>query len=227
VGQDWLKVNQLAFSPSGYLLDTFRRRRRSSSVSLNLFLILVALLGLVAALWVQVRAMGADPAAFARSRRRAGMGLAALLLLIALVHFVNSGIPARWLSATQVDGSWGAVAIDGRRVRPEAYSISIASGAVSGGHDDCNSWSFSDEPPRADGERMIFTTLVACPEDDPIRRAYWALATAPGVTPELRPDGKLRIAARGHEGIFRRCRWERRREPGGASGSGSRFCVME
>ena len=68
---------------------------------------------------------------------------------------------------------------------------------------------------------MIVSTLVGCPENDPVRRAYWALASADDATIALQGDGRLRVASRRHEAVLRRCRWTR---PGPRA---SAACVVE
>ena len=188
-------------------------------MSLDLALLLVGLTGLGIAVWSQVRALDAGEAEFRRRRKRSGIALGGLVLLLGAGVFVSSGVPADWLLAEKEDGGWGGVSIDGRPVSAADYRISVKRGRITGGRDGCNDWHYTDDPPAPDGGRMIFSTLVACPEDDPLRRAYYRLR-AEGV-PQLRPDGSLRLAAGGHEALFRRCRWLR--EPG----SGMRVCALE
>lgn len=194
-------------------------------MTLSLLLAAVAVLGLFGAMWVQVRAMRGDAAAFRRARRRSGLALLGLLLGIGLVHALATGTLRPRLFVPEEDGSWSIVSVDGRPVPGGAYTIGITDGKVSGGRDDCNYWGFS-EPADASGERMIETTLAGCPEDDPVRKAYWALATAPAVRIELRPGGWLRIAARGHEAMLRRCEWMEAPLPEGTSGTGPQACVV-
>lgn len=121
-----------------------------------------------------------------------------------------------WASilAPEMDGDWTAISIDRRSFKPERYRISIRAGAVSGGRDDCNDWGYAEERDQ-NGERMITSTLVGCPEGDPMREAYWALVYDPQF--DLRPDGRLRVRGRGHEAVLIRCRWQRVHEtlPGG------------
>jgi hypothetical protein len=112
------------------------------------------------------------------------------------------------------DGSWTAISIDGKPLEPERYRISIGNGEVTGGRDDCNDWSYDEEETK-DGDRMIVSTLVGCPEGDPLREAYWRLVYDPKM--EMMSDGKLRVSGHGHQATLIRCRWERVREtlPGG------------
>lgn len=196
-------------------------------MSLNLVLLLVGVLGLGAAMWVQVRAFGDDPAIFARKRKRAGVGLVFLLLLLGIVQYIDAGTPGLQMFDAKEDGSWGAVAIDGRPVSSKDYMIRIEDRRVAAGRDGCNSWGFEDEPFNAAGERMIVSTLVGCPEDDPVRNAYWALATAPQIPLTLRLDGTMRLAAREHRAFFRRCEWVREPLPPETSGSGPEVCVIK
>jgi hypothetical protein len=77
-----------------------------------------------------------------------------------------------------------------------------------------NEWS-CDEERAKDGDRMIISNLVGCPEGDPLREAYWALVYDPKI--ELLSEGKLQVSGQGHQAVLIRCRWERVREtlPGG------------
>lgn len=154
-----------------------------------------------------------------------------VLLLAAAFSLMLAGIidprgqwrPWDGLLTADEDGSWAALSIDGRPVDPQQYRIAIADGEVSGGRDGCNSWGYSDEAPDANGERTIVTTLVGCPEDDPVRQAYWRLASASRIA--LLPDGRLRLSADGHEAIFRRCEWKTERESGPGYSSERMVCV--
>src|SRR5687767_1222784 len=112
-------------------------------MSLGLALVLAALAGLGAAIWVQLRALDADPASFGRRRRRSAFALAAFAFGLASVHQVaTSGVPA--LVVPEVDGSWSAVTIDGRPA-PQGYRLAIENGRVRGGRDDCNDWGYQDD----------------------------------------------------------------------------------
>ena len=121
-----------------------------------------------------------------------------------------------WASilASEMDGDWTAISIDGKALKPERYRISIRADEVSGGRDDCNDWGYAEERDQ-NGERMITSTLVGCPKGDPIRETYWALVYDPQV--DQTPDGRLRVRGHGHEAILIRCRWRRVQEtlPGG------------
>lgn len=155
-----------------------------------------------------------------------------LLLLVPAFGLMALGIldrtggwkPSKMFFAEEEDGSWVAVSIDGRPASPEEYRITIAEGEVVGGRDGCNDWSYEDEEPDAKGERMIVSTLVGCPEDA-TRQAYWLLRGDPRI--ELLPNGTLRLAAPGHEGIFRRCDWKTVRVSNGRYWSEARECVPE
>ena len=179
--------------------------------------ILVSLLGLGLAVWWQLQGVGENRAAFARRRQQAGFGLLLLMLVLGAGAYIGIyGVPDR-IFAAEEDGGWGAVIIDGRPVSAEDYRIAVKGGEVVGGYDGCNSWGYTDDPLGPDGSRMIVSTLVECP-DDRVRRAYWTLRSR-GTALELRPDGSLRLAGRGHEAIFQRCRSI------GNSGSGRERCV--
>ena len=169
-----------------------------------------------------VHGMGLDAAAYRRRQRQAGMGLGGLLIALVLVQAGHDLRVVYRLTAPEVDGSWTAVRIDGRPVPAGEYRISVRDGEVSGGRDACNDWGF-DEPQVEGGPRTITTTLVGCPEDDPVRKAYWALAL--GASPDLREDGTLRLAARGHQALLRRCRWVDEPLPPGTSGTPPRACL--
>lgn len=190
---------------------------------LTLLLAAAALIGLFWAMWVQLRAMKEDAATFRRRRRRAAFALAFLLLTIGLVQALATGTLRPRLFVPEEDGAWGIVSIDGVPVRNGAWTITITDGKIRGGRDDCNYWSFSESPRGAPGERMIETTLVGCPEDDPVRKAYWTLANAPGTAIELRSEGWLRIKAQGHEAMLRRCEWVSDPLPPGSTGP--KVCV--
>jgi hypothetical protein len=172
---------------------------------------------------------------FTRTRatlRLAGT-LAALLLLAAGCAREKTADPqpqaveraqAAPAAAPDIDGPWNAVTIDGRAVAPREWRIGIEGGKVSGGRDGCNDWGYG-EPEAKGGARTIVSTLVGCPEGDPVRKAYWAMAMAPEARLELRADGTLRIAARGHEAVLRRCRWTNEPMPRGVQGRGRRVCA--
>lgn len=165
-------------------------------------------------------------------RERLSTGIALALLMAAFVMMALGLSGARrpqdlWepIFAPETDGSWTATRIDGKRVGPERYRVGVKAGKVSGGRDDCNDWAYEGEPDKK-GERMINTTLVGCPEPDPMREAYWALVYDPKI--ELSPDGTLRVHGQGHEAILIRCQWQRVQEtlPGGGSSDMMR-CLPE
>ncbi len=161
------------------------------------------------------------------SRQNATIGVVVLLLAAALLLMVASvlGRSELWsrLFAPEADGNWAGVSIDGRGVAPQQYRIVILDGEVSGGRDGCNDWSYDDEGADEKGGRRITSTLVGCPEGDPVREAYWALTTDPDI--DLREDGSLRVASRGHQAIWRRCEWETVRVAAPATFSETRECI--
>lgn len=195
-------------------------------MGLTTILLLIAFAGLAAALWVQLRGFGLDRAAGRRRRARAWLALLGLLLGLGLVQAGHDARIVRPPTAPAVDGTWAAVSIDGRPVSWRGWRISVADGKVAGGRDGCNDWSFG-APEVEGGERTIDTTLVGCPEDDPLRKAYWALALERNRPPEARSDGSLHLAAGGHEAIFRRCRWTEEPLPPGVSGTRPRVCALQ
>ena len=107
-------------------------------MTLTHLLIAAAMLGLVWAMWVQVRAMDEDSATFRRKRRRAAIVLAVLLLAIGIVQAVATGRLRPRLFVPEEDGSWGFVSIDGQPVPNGAYTIGVTDQKLSGGRDDCN-----------------------------------------------------------------------------------------
>jgi hypothetical protein len=193
-------------------------------MSLTPILLLIAFAGLAAALWVQLRGFGLDRAAYRRRQAGTGMALLGLLLGLGLVQAGHDSRIVQRLTAPEVDGAWAALSIDGRPAQWREWRISVSGGKVAGGRDGCNDWGF-DEPEVEGGERTITTTLVGCPEDDPVRKAYWILALDRSISPQLRSDGRLRLAAGGHEAIFRRCRWTEEPLPPGTSATRPRACV--
>lgn len=193
-------------------------------MSLTLILLLVGAAGLALACWTIIRGFGLDPAGYRRRQRQAGLGLAGLLIAILLVQAVHSLRVMQRLTAPEVDGTWAAVAIDGWAVPWGEWRFWVERGKVAGGRDACNAWGF-DKPVVEGGPPTITTTLVGCPEDDPLRKVYWALAL--GAALELRQDGTLRIAGNGHEALLRRCRWVNEPLPPGTSGTPPRVCAPE
>ena len=146
--------------------------------------------------------------------QRAGSKLVMLLLAAALLlglfgTFQSSRTVQHWtrLFGAEENGSWSALSIDRRPVSSEDYRVSVDGRKVAGGRDGCNDWSYQEKRD-PNGERMIVTTLQACPEDDPVRVAYHVLVHDPQARLELQADGTLRLAAGGHEGLFRRCYWQ-------------------
>jgi heat shock protein HslJ len=194
-------------------------------MGLTPILLLIAFGGLAAALWVQLRGFGLGRAAYRRRQARTGLALLGLLLGLGLVQAGHDLRLVGRLTAPETDGAWAAVSIDGRPVSWRQWRLSVTGGKVSGGRDGCNDWGFS-EPEVEGGERMINMTLVECP-DDPVREAYWTLARARSMSPRLSGDGSLRLAAGGHEAVFRRCRWTEEPLPPGTSGTGPRACVPQ
>jgi hypothetical protein len=169
----------------------------------------------------------------ARPTTRLAGALAALLLLAPGCTREKAGeaqpqaverAQAAAAAAPDIDGPWNAVTIDGQAVPPREWRIGVEGGKVSGGRDGCNDWGYG-EPEVKGGARTIVSTLVGCPEGDPVRKAYWAMAMAPEARLELLADGTLRIAARGHEAVLRRCRWVSEPLPPGVQGRGRRVCA--
>jgi hypothetical protein len=195
-------------------------------MSLTPILLLVAFGGLAAALWRLLRGFGLGPAAYRRLQARTGLALLGLLIALGLVQAGHDLRIVRRLTAPEVDGAWAAVSIDGRAVSWREWRIAVTDGKVAGGRDGCNEWGF-DEPEVEGGERTITTTLAGCPEDDPVRKAYWLLAIARDTSPRLRGDGSLRLSAGRHEAIFRRCRWTEEPLPPGMSGTKPRVCAPQ
>lgn len=180
-----------------------------------------------------------EGSAVSRTNRRQQFSLTLVLALIVAafgmmtLSFSGYRSPADlWFSLFSAphDGSWTAISIDGHPVEPERYRIAIRNGEVTGGRDDCNDWGYAEGRAK-NGDRMIVSTAVGCPEDDPTREAYWAVISnskielehrmqtterrASGKLPVL--GGKLRVSGQGHEAILIRCEWKRVREtlPGG------------
>lgn len=118
-------------------------------------------------------------------------------------HVAARGAPRP--ATLEVDGNWSAVAIDGRPA-PVGYRLAIENGRVQGGRDACNDWGYQED---GRGGRLIVSTLVGCPEEDPVRRAFWVMASATDASIALQGDGTLRVAAGGHEAVWQRCRWTR------------------
>lgn len=137
------------------------------------------------------------------------MAAAIVLFALSLAGYRSPADIWRALTAAPEDGDWTAISIDGRPVEPERYRITLVQKKVLGGRDDCNDWSYDDQRDKP-GERMIVSTLVACPENDSRREAYWAIANNSTVT--LRPDDKLLISGQGHSALMVRCRWKLVRE---------------
>lgn len=194
-------------------------------MTFTLALILIAFAGLVVALWALVRAFGADLAEYRRRQVKVALSLLGLLVGLGLAQAAHDKRIVQRLTAPEVDGAWAAVSIDGRSVPWREWRIGVDQGKVAGGHDGCNEWGF-DEREVEGGERMIITTLAGCPEDDPVRKAYWTLALADPGSLELRQDGTLRMRAAGHEALLRRCRWVEEPLPPGMSGTPTRVCAV-
>jgi hypothetical protein len=191
-------------------------------MTLGWWFILIALAALAWAVWLQYRNLHGGGGGFARRRGRSALALAVLILSLGVTHALVTGTWTPRLFQPEEDGRWRAVSIDGRAIgRGREFVVSLVDGKVSGGRDDCNDWGYSDQPPAADGARMIVTTLSLCVEEDGVREGYAAITSAPNLTTELRPDGTLRLAARGHEAIFRRCTYQL--DPTGSTTN----CIMD
>lgn len=88
---------------------------------------------------------------------------------------------------------WEAVTIDGR---PASGFVLVTHGDdVVGGHDGCNGWGLADQP------GMIVSDAQECPPD-PVRDAYWALATGRDAS-RTRAEDQLIVRAPGHSAIFK------------------------
>jgi hypothetical protein len=165
-----------------------------------------------------------------RQRVRVGIALVPLVcaFLIALAALLDpeGSWRSRLLSPPEKeDGSWSAVSMDGRPVDPHDYRLAVHQGRIAGGRDGCNDWSFLNEQPAGTRDRMIFSTLQACPDPNPDRDAYAALRHAGRL--QLLADGRLRATAGPHEAIFRRCRWQMQRVVTPQSFSETQVCVPE
>ncbi len=87
---------------------------------------------------------------------------------------------------------WASATIDGAP-RPD-FTLVTRGGEIVGGHDGCNGWGRSDQP------GLITIDLQECPPD-PVRDAYWKLATGEGAT--FSRDGSRLVARNaGHVGVF-------------------------
>lgn len=140
-------------------------------------------------------------------RAHVGVVLALIVPALGLAALAMTGRAPRdlweWLHAAPEDGSWAATTLDGRAVGAGDYLVSISRGKVVGGYDGCNGWSYQDEAPDGKGERMIVSTLQACPRERP-DQSYWFLVHQPEV--RMLGDGQLQLWRAGHHGLFRRCR---------------------
>lgn len=74
------------------------------------------------------------------------------------------------------------------------FQLVTRGGNIVGGHDSCNGWGRSDQ------EGLITIDLEECPHD-PLRDAYWILATGQGAVITRQPD-RLVIRNDGHIGTF-------------------------
>lgn len=125
----------------------------------------------------------------------------ALLIVAGLLLGACSEPPperARW-KGQAVDGAWIADTIDGRSVGRTRYTINVAEGRVTGGHDGCNGWGFE----MYQGQRTVNSTLIGCPPD-PLQQAYWAVVRPEPWTARLLQDGRLEASTPGHRVVFRR-----------------------
>ena len=86
-------------------------------------------------------------------------GAAATMLFSTLGY---AGLGDAWDSwfGPRMNGSWKAVALDGRRVDADDYLLVIKRGKVVGGYDDCNGWSFEDDGPGPNGDRSVTSDEV-------------------------------------------------------------------
>ena len=190
-------------------------------MTLGWWFILIAILALAAAVWLQFRDLEGGAGAFARRRRRSAIALSALVGALGVTHALATGAWQPRLVVPKEDGGWRAVSIDGKAVGDRQFLLDIKDREVAGGRDDCNDWGYSDEPPEPGGGRMVISTLVGCEEDDPLREVYRRIAHARDLAMDLRPDGTLRLAGGGHEAYWRRCTWV------SDMASSLRLCVMD
>jgi hypothetical protein len=132
------------------------------------------------------------------------LGIAAVIVSILAIADVSPRDIGDTFHATPADGSWKAVTFDGQSAKSKNYSVAIRRGRVVGGYDDCNGWSYQDEKPDRNGERMMLSTLVECPGDEDLRRLYRIVVFAPTI--EIVSANELRLSRDGHQGEFRRCK---------------------
>jgi hypothetical protein len=127
-----------------------------------------------------------------------------LLLAAAAALLGGCSEPPRERAAWQgqaIDGVWVAETIDGRGVGRTRYTINVAEGRVTGGHDGCNGWGYE----MYQGQRTVNSTLIGCPPD-PLHEGYWAVVRPEPWTARLLRDGRLEASARGHRAVLRRAR---------------------
>jgi hypothetical protein len=125
-----------------------------------------------------------------------------LLLAAAAALLGGCSEPPRERAAWQgqvIDGVWVAETIDGRGVGRTRYTITVAQGRITGGHDGCNGWGYQLD----DGQRTVVSTLIGCPHD-PLQQTYWAVVHREPWQAQLRADGRLEAATSGHRVLFRR-----------------------
>lgn len=91
---------------------------------------------------------------------------------------------------------WEAVTIDGRSA--SGFVLVTRAEIVIGGHDGCNGWGLSNQP------GMIVSDAQECPPD-PMRDAYWSLATGRGAS-HTRTGNRLVARAPSHSAVFRRAK---------------------
>lgn len=137
------------------------------------------------------------------------LGIAALsVMIVAIAGITPRGIENA-LHASSEDGSWKAISFDGLSMRSRNYLLVIRRGQVVGGYDDCNGWSYEDEKPGQNGERIMLSTLVQCSPDEAARRLYRILADRPKI--EVLGENEIRLSRDRHQGLFRRCKPDNQR----------------
>ena len=151
------------------------------------------------------------------------LALALLWAIIGLAHPRGGFHPWHSLFGPKEDGSWAALSIDGHKVSPDHFRVTLYDRRVVGGRDGCNDWAYTSEPD-ASGERMIQSTLQLCPGTE-LRRVYHVLAYHSEA--RVLPDGKLQLAASRHRAIFARCRWMDVHESGPGWTSNVTKCVID
>ena len=104
-------------------------------------------------------------------------------------------------------GTWRALTLNGEDVFDDKYLVTIADGAIVGGRDGCNYWSFAGIDERT-GERIYESTLAGC-TPTPAMAVYRVLAHGEADL-RLESEDRLAISQGKCRGEFRR--WTREDE---------------